>query len=275
MVLALDIGGTHIRSAIVEGAKVNDFRKVRTPKEKKEILKLIDEIIESHGKQKVICVAIAGVLRDGKIVHALNTDINHVALLSNLKKRFGAQILIENDANCAGLAELTYGAGKGKKNFVLLTLGTGIGGAIVIDGKLRLGRGGAGEVGSMIMQDEKIFENLASGSTSARLALEKGLGKIDGYELERRASKGDARALKIYAEIGNYLGIGLANIAYVVDPEMFIIGGGFGKVKHIYAPMKKSLEKHYDLRPMPKIVKAKFGDDAGLIGAGLLAKRNL
>ena len=272
MTLSLDIGGTNIRSAIVNKTKLADYRKTPTPKKKQDILKKIIEIISQYKKQ-TICIAVAGFERNGVIQHSLNTDINGVALSSLLRKKFKVPVFIENDANCAGLAELHYGAGKNLNNFVLLTLGTGIGGAVIINKKLYRGNGGAGEIGSIYLKDKTIFEHLASGDASVALAHKQGFKNITSLELEHLANKGNKKAKEVYNKIGENLGIGLANISYILDPDAILLGGGFSRVKHIYAPAQKALNKFYNITPKPKLLKARFGDDAGLIGAALLSKK--
>ena len=273
MILSLDIGGTNIRSAIVTKTKLSEYKKIKTPKRKKQIIKLIKEIIESYKKPDKICISLAGIIRNKKIQHALNTNINELNLSKILKEKFRIPIYLDNDANCAGLAELSYGTGKNLNNFILLTLGTGIGGAIIINKKLYRGNGAAGEIGSMIIQDKKIFEDFASGNASIELAKKIGL-KTTSSEIELKADKGDKKALAVYQQIGEFLGIGLANLAHIFDPDAIILGGGFSRVKHIHSPAKKTFEKLYDIPPKPKILKTKFGDDAGLIGAALLPKQN-
>ncbi|MFH1290053.1 MAG: ROK family protein, partial [Nanoarchaeota archaeon] len=231
------------------------------------------DVVGEYGKVDAICVSTAGFLRDGKIVNSLNNDLDGVRLLSVLKKKFKTRVFVENDASCAALAELHYGAGKGKKNFVLLTLGSGIGGGVIVDGRLLRGRGGAAEVGSMHVDGEKyIWEELASGHASVRIAREIGLKGINSLELEKRANKGDKKAKKVYDIVGKNIGMGISNLAYIFDPELIIVGGGFSRVKYIYPSMHATFNKLYKLNPKPKIVKARFGDDAGLVGASLLVK---
>ncbi len=296
MVLALDIGGSNIRIAEVNGVHLANKKMMKTPKTKKQILESVIDLISSYKNKEIICIATAGFERDGKIIHALNMDFNDIALKGILQKKFNAKVYVENDANCAGLAELHHGVGRGKNNFVLLTLGTGIGGAVIIDKELYRGNGGAGEIGSMIMSRcfsnnslhlehpkvhtkrkdflicHDIFEHLASGSASVKIAHESGLKNITSLELEERANKKDKMALKVYERVGYYLGVGLANLSYAFDPDILVLGGGFSRVKHIYPNATKTLHLLYNIDPKPKIVKARFGDDAGLIGAALLAK---
>lgn len=274
MVLCLDIGGTNIRSGIVDGVKIRGYKKVKTPSKQKETLKKLFEIVESYPKQKAICVSTAGFERNGVIVNSPNNDMEGAPLTKLFKKRFkNSKIFVRNDAKCAALAELHYGVGRGKRNFILLTLGSGIGGGAIIDGKLYLGEGGAPEPGSgMIIDHEEIFEHLGSGKASVRFAHEMGFKRINSFELEEKANKGNKKAKEVYDKVGYYLGLGIANLVYLFDPELVVIGGGFSRVKHIYPSMEKTFNKLYELNPKPKIVKARFGDDAGLIGAGLLTK---
>ncbi len=272
MTLCLDIGGTNIRSALVSGPKISDYKKTPTPNKKKIILQKINEVISGYPKQKSICISVAGFERNGKIQHSLNTDINDVPLSALLRKKFKVPVFLDNDANCAGLAELHYGSGKGLTNFVLLTLGTGIGGAIIINKKLFRGNGAAGEVGNMFLENNTIFEHLASGTASVNLAHKSGFPNISSLDLEHKADAGNKKAIGIYKKVGEYLGTGMANFAYIFDPDAIILGGGFTRVKHIHEPAQKTLEKLYTISPKPKILKAKFGDDAGLIGAATLSK---
>ena len=271
MTLALDIGATNIRIAEVNGTTIRRKQKVKHAAKKSDILNLILKLISEYEKPKSICVATAGFEKSGKIQGALNMDFNDVPLRKILEKKFRVPVHIQNDARCAGLAELYYGSGKKAKNFVLLTLGTGIGGAIIIDRKLYLGNGTAGEVGSMIFDDD-LFEHLASGSAATNFAKKEGLKIKNSYELEKLAQKNNRKAIAIYEKVGKYLGKGIVNLSYALSPEMFIIGGGFSEVEYIFPSARKFFSENYKIDPKPKIVKAKFGDDAGLIGAGLLEK---
>src|SRR3989344_4937130 len=169
MILALDIGGSNIRSANVSGTKISNYRKTPTPKRKKEILEEIFKIVESHARPSSIKISTAGFERDGIMQQSLKADINGIPLSKILERKFRVPVYLENDANCAALAEFHYGAGRGKKNFILLTLGTGIGGGAILDGKLYRGRGGAIEPGSMIIDKGIIFEELASGDASVEI----------------------------------------------------------------------------------------------------------
>jgi predicted NBD/HSP70 family sugar kinase len=271
MTLALDIGGTNIRIAEVSKTKIKNYKKVKTPKKRKEFLSTITELISQFPKQKTICICLPGFERDGKTYNNMDADFNNIPLRKILKQKFKSKVYIENDADCAGLAELHHGFGKPHKDFVLLTLGTGIGGAIIINKKLYKGSGLAGEIDGMCINKEN-FEDLASGDASLEIAKKHGFKNISSLKLEELANKGNKKAKAVYKKVGNSLGIGLANLTFILSPEVFILGGGFSRVKHIYPQMNKTFKEKYWLSPKPKIIKAKFGDDAGLIGAALLPK---
>jgi predicted NBD/HSP70 family sugar kinase len=268
MILALDIGATNIRIAEVAGTKIKEKKVFPTPKISSEIVAKIIELINSYNRPSKICIAIAGFEADGKIQGALNMDINGFPLRKTLSKKLKLPIFIENDTRCAALAELKFGAGKQFKNFVMLTLGTGIGSAIILNREIYLGSGSAGEVCSMFMEKGKIFESLASGTAAHEFAKEAGL-EMSGPELYQLANERNKKALEVYKKVGHNLGIGLANLSFILAPEAFVIGGGFSNVKHIFPEAEKTLRELYTYS-QPKIVKAKFANDAGLIGAALL-----
>ena len=270
MTLVFDIGGTNIRAALVSKTKIENRLQVPTPKARKELIEKIIDIVSKFPKQKTINFSVPGFEYKGKIQNSPNLDIEKMPLRKILEQKLRTKINLENDAKCAGLAELHFGEGKNLTNFVFLTLGTGIGGAIIINKKLYKGFGGAGEVGEMIINREKRLEHLASGTAVKTISKEFGFREISNSELKNLASRGNQKALAIYKKIGHYLGIGFSNIAYILSPEAIILGGGFSSVKYIYPEAKNSFNKHFKTEPKPKILKSKFGDDAGLIGAALL-----
>lgn len=274
MYLCLDIGGSKIRIAEVSGTIVKNKTRTKTPKTKKEILQILFDLIENYMKNKkpeAICIGIAGMQKDGFVILTPNLNLSKTPLKKIIQNKFKIKTYVENDAHCAGLAEQFYGKGKGKKNFILLTLGTGIGGALFLEGKLYRGAGIGTEPGHTILCNDE-FEHLASGKASERLAKKYGFKNISIYKVQELAKKGNKRALVVYNEIGKNLGIGLLNISYLIDPEIIILGGGFSKVKLYWPTMFKTLHEKDLLKRKIPVVEAKFGDDAGLIGAGLLPK---
>lgn len=269
MNLCLDIGGTNIRIAEVSGTKISNKKVAQNPNQTEKTLKTIIDLISQYKKPSQICISVAGFEQDGKIQGSPNTSLNGVKLKSAIQNKFRAKVYIQNDARCATLAEMKFGAGKNLNNFVLLTLGTGIGGGIVINKKLYLGEGIAGEICNQIIENGKTFEQLASGSAAINFANDKGLRNISGAELNELANQKNKIALEVYEEVGYYLGIGISNLAFILSPQAFIFGGGFSEVKHIFPKAEKVLKERYPFKKI-KILKAKFSQDGGLIGANSL-----
>lgn len=219
-----------------------------------------------------------------------------------LAEAAGLAVLVENDVNCAVWAEMMLGAGIGESNVVMLAVGTGLGGGIVIDGDLYRGsRGFAGEFGHMTVVGEGgpqcacgrtgCLESVASGTALGRLARER-IGeqpgsvilelaggdpdKITGELVGEAAAAQDPFALRLFEEVATYLGIGIASVALAFDPDVVIIGGGVADIGEILlGPARAELERRFEGQaPPPKVVPAALGNDAGMIGAALLARQN-
>ena len=217
--------------------------------------------------------------------------------------RTGLHVVVENDANAGGWAEWRFGAVQGEPDVVLVTLGTGIGGAIVIDGKPYRGRFGlAGEFGHMQVVPDGLscdcgnqgcWEQYASGrvlTARGRAAAETGtaLGRrlldaaggsvhgIQGSHVSEAARKGDEEATGWIADVGDWLGVGLANLAAALDPGVFVIGGGLSDAGELLlGPARAAFSRSLTgrgYRPEASIVAAGLGPDAGLIGAADLAR---
>ena len=219
-----------------------------------------------------------------------------VPLAEIIEKEFGIQTRVDNDVRCAALGELKYGAGIGCQNLVCITVGTGIGSGLIINGKLVRGASNAaGELGHIKLQmnggpmcgcgDTGCLEALASGPAIVALAedyikggkstkyRELGSTEITPYIVAEAAKQGDVVAQRIFTIMGEYIGTGLASVVNLLNPEKIIIGGGVADAGEIlFAPLKEALLK----RAMPisgaavEIVPAKLGNTAGVIGASLL-----
>lgn len=270
MNLALDIGATNIRIAEVSGKKIKNRQEIKTPETKSGIQKALFSLISSYPKPDNICIGVAAFTKNGKTYGTPNMDFNHVDIPKLLKK-YKVPVYVDNDANCAGLAEKYFGHGKKRKNFLVLTLGTGIGGAIFLNGKLYHGSGFAGEPGQTLIYNQRL-ETLASGPASLEIAKKYGFEKITSLELEKEANEGNLKARNVYREIGHYIGTSILNFSYILDPEIIILGGGFAKVKHIYPEIFRILEEEDMIPRKLRVVHAKLSDDAGLIGAALLPR---
>ena len=163
-VIAVDLGGTNLRVGIVKGKRIIKYRKESTPKTQKELLKLLVSMISESFTEDIkgIGVSSAGPLLNGVIKNPPNLALKNFDLKRFLEKKFRKKTIIENDANCAALAELKFGQGRKRSNFIVLTIGTGIGGGVIIDKKLYKGEGYGGELGQIILDKGINFENLAA-----------------------------------------------------------------------------------------------------------------
>lgn len=305
--IGIDLGGTKIAGAIV-AADGDVLAKTRIPTETVNettlisgISKIASELRASAPSASRIGLAAAGLIdpRAGVIVTSPNLPTRNLGIASVIEARVGLPVLLDNDANAAAFAEATIGAGVGARSVVTITIGTGIGGGIVIGGKLIRGaRGFAGEIGHVVIDRNGplcacgtagCLEAYASGTAIARAASER-LGSPDGSALRERigsakvtaadvggmAREGDPFCLEIMQEAGIALGRGLANIANLLDPDRFVIGGGAGTglSELLITPAKEEQARCVlgaGQRPVPDVVLAALGPDAGMIGAALLA----
>jgi glucokinase len=202
----------------------------------------------------------------------------NIPLADWLEAKIGKPTIIENDANCAGVAEAWLGAGRQFHNFILLTLGTGVGGAIILNGNLFVGhQGAAGELGLITLQaDGPMCKSGNQGSLEQYTSV-KAIRRLTGkepVELGMLAQSGDVNALAFWAEYGRYVGIGLTSLIYVLTPEAVIIGGGISASFEFFLPAVKA---EIAQRVMPtsraglQILPAQLGNSAGMVGAAKLA----
>ncbi|BAZ52128.1 ROK family protein [Nostoc sp. NIES-4103] len=201
-----------------------------------------------------------------------------VPLADWLEAKTGKPTIVANDANCAGLGEAWLGAGRRFQNFILLTLGTGVGGAIILDGKLFTGhQGAAGELGLISFNPDGPMCNSGNQGSleqyASVIAIRRRTGK-EPAELGALAEARDAKALTFWQEYGKDLGIGLTSLIYVLTPEAIVIGGGVSASFKFFLPaMKAEIEKRVMLtsRLGLQILPAELGNTAGMVGAAKLA----
>ncbi len=296
LIVGVDLGGSKIEAALFRNWEI--VKKVRkridVSKGKdsviETILKTIEDVVSGVDKKDVIGIGIgvpgAVCHKEGSVLLDLKVPGLKgwgVPLKRIIEKKFGIKTFVENDANVFALAESRFGAGKGFNNIILLTLGTGLGGGIIINKRLYVGSDSAAEMGHMVIVKDGIKCNCGNsgclqGYVSIR-AVERLAKKYFGKRMNprdvfKRARSGDKKAVRIYKEVGEYLGIGLANIANIFDPEIIIIGGGIAKAgRFILEPAKKKMKEClFSPRSKVRIVSAKLGSDAGTLGAALLVK---
>lgn len=289
-IIALDVGGSKIFSGIVAGNKMSKTNKIHSGAhdgKDRLVANIIDAItaLKPDGAAK-ICVAIAGQLDTERkiLVQSPNFHDNtkHLPLKLLLQKKFKRPIFLENDANCFTLGEALLGAGKGKKNVIGLTLGTGIGGGIVVDKKLILGsNGSSGEFGHTIIvpngepcscRGRGHFESYVGGraiSAAYKKLTDRDLFFSDIFD---RSIKNDLNAKKVIAEAQQYLAALFVNIMHSLNPEVIVVGGGLGAYESFWRPAAMQALNQVFLPALreTQIMPAKLGDNAALLGASLL-----
>ncbi len=203
---------------------------------------------------------------------------HNVPLADWLEAKTGLPTILANDANCAGLGEAWLGAGRHFKNLILLTLGTGVGGAVILDGKLFAGHlGAAGELGLIAINPDGPECNSGNRGSLEQYVSVQGIRRETGLEpleLANLAKSGDAKALEYWQSYGRYLGIGLASIIYILTPEAIIIGGGISAGAEFFLP---TVRAEIERRVLPssredlQLLVAQLGNQAGMVGAAKLA----
>jgi glucokinase len=300
--IGIDLGGTKMSAGLVDESgtvveKVVVARPIDQPGMEAGPVELADKLMESD--VAAIGLGAAGLVTrpDGVMVWGPNVVGSEVPFKALLMKQFGLPAVVDNDANLAALAESRLGAARAYRHVLLVTLGTGIGGGIVADGRIYRGRSFAGEVGHMLIDvggplctcgQRGCWETFASGRRLDQLArdvaaadpvgLTARLARDEpavGSHLTEAALRGDAVAVQAVAEMGSWLGVGLASLVVVLDPEIIVVGGGAARAGDILLEparrsMMEALEGSAFRLPTP-IVAAGLGEDAGLIGAGLAA----
>lgn len=280
-IIGVDIGGTTIKAGVVSKSKVIKKTKLKTEDNKGKAI-VINNIISSIERLMdknvaAICIGCPGPLnyKTGLIGKTPNLPLGGVNLKKIIKKKFKKKVYIDNDANCFALAEAVLGAGKKYKNVVGLTIGTGLGSGLVINKKVYHGKCFATEIGHMTINfngpksrcgNDGCLESYVS--IRGILSIAKRLNVKSVEELSNLASLGNKRALAVWKETGSYLGIGIANVINILNPEIIIIGGQIAKAWPYFNKKMKEIVKKRALFSC-KIVKSEL-KDAGILGAALL-----
>ena len=285
--MVFDIGGTYIKYAVMdETAKKLKSGKLMTPKDGLEIfLQTLQRIVEQYSDDfdlQGIAVSSPGSVdvKTGFIGGASAIPYIHgVNMTGLIKERTGLQTAIENDANCAALAEGWLGAAKGSDYYICIVIGTGIGGSIVLNQSILRGATlHGGEFGYMIMGApfQEPLQGTWSLVASTHALVEEvkkgkllGKGKLDGEEVFRLAEEGDSITQECLTEFYKRLAIGIYNLKYALDPEKILIGGGISRQQDVIAGINRELKGlRNDISTLHIEVEAcQFGNDANLIGA--------
>ncbi|MEU9077342.1 ROK family glucokinase [Kitasatospora sp. NPDC048538] len=311
--IGVDIGGTKVVAGVVDG-EGNVLEKLRTdtpdksksPKVVEDVI--VDLVLELADRHDVHAVGIGAAgwvdAERSTVLFAPHLNWRGEPLQQALSERLRFPVIVENDANAAAWAEWRFGAGRGEDHMVMLTLGTGIGGAVVRDGYVDRGKYGlAGEFGHMQVLpgghrcpcgNRGCWEQYSSGNALVRDARElvaeespvvqpllaRAGGAVEGITgplVTEAARAGDPTATELLYEVGTWLGVGIANLAAALDPGRFVIGGGVSEAGDLLlGPARDTFRRTLTgrgFRPEAAIVHAALGNEAGLVGAADLARQ--
>lgn len=310
LTIGIDIGGTKIAAGVVDSNGVLVARR-QIPTEAGNpvqvvagITKVATEMRAAAPGASAVGVGAAGIIdvERGVVLGAPNIAWQNVHLRAMLEERLKLPVFVDNDANAAAWGEALYGAGKGAGDQVMVTVGTGIGGGLVINGAIYRGAHGFGaEVGHMIIEGDGppcacgargCFEAMASGTAIGRIARERAsdpaagtlidlaggeVAAITGELVGHAAVDGDPFARSVLEEAGGWLGVGLASLVNLLDPDIIVVGGGAaaGTGDLLIEPARRRMGEliiAHGARRAPPVVGAALGADAGVVGAAALAR---
>jgi glucokinase len=299
IVIGIDLGGTNMRAAAVDSTgRIIEHRSVDTPVGRgseafvSSLAEMIDEVSE---KQKIECVGVAV----ANAVHVFENrlslspnipDLNNFDLAGALREETGLEVYLDNDATAAAVAEHWLGAGRGTDHMICITLGTGVGGGIIVDNKPLYGADGtAGEVGHVCLDrngppcgcgSNGCLEQYSSGTAIVRMTKEllprfpesvlHSKLEFSAKDVYDAAIEGDAASVEAYAQAGRYLGTAIAGLANIFNPNMVVLSGGVAAAWELFiGPTREELKKRAFQQPAErvKIVRGTLGDDAGVLGA--------
>jgi glucokinase len=308
--IGVDLGGTKMLVGVLAGTEpLYEQREVSTGQTEDELVELLVREIEEAREARPEAAAVglgvpATIDHDrGIAVAAVNLPLSNLPLRDLVSERVGLPVFVDNDANVAALAEYLYGAAQGRPNTVMLTVGTGIGGGLILGGEIYRGATGAGaELGHVVIQadgppcqgncpNHGCVEALASGTAlgregraAAESAPDSVLGKmladgeeVDGKAVTEAAIAGDETAVGVFELIGSRLGVACSSFANVFQPDAIVVGGGVIAAGDLLLEPARREVRERSLTPMNEtpIVEATLGNDAGMIGAAALARSEL
>jgi glucokinase len=308
--IGVDLGGTKMLVGVLSGTeRLYESREASTGQSEDELVEmLVREVIEARDARPDVAAVGLGIPATidherGVAVAAVNLPLSDVPLRDVVSERVGLPVFVDNDATVAALAEYLFGAARGKPDTVMLTVGTGIGGGLVLGGEIYRGSTGAGaELGHTVIQadgppcqgncpNHGCVEALASGTAlgregraAAESAPDSALGKVlaaggevDGRAVTEAAMAGDELAIGVFDLIGGRLGVACATFANIFQPDAIVVGGGvIAAGDLLLEPARRELRRRA-LNPMNRtpILEATLGNDAGMIGAAAMARNEL
>jgi glucokinase len=299
--IGIDVGGTKCLGVVLDGDHVVAEVRHPTPRSTMGIIDTLASIVRELGDLSDVGVGVPGlVTREGVIRASPNlTDVADFDVAGLLSARLGRAVAVDNDATCAAVAEWRAGAARGHRDAVVVTLGTGIGGGLIVDDRVVRGANGfAGEVGHMVVDPNGpscpcgrrgCWERFASGTAlgamgravvrggglAAIATLVDDVADLRGEQICELAARGDTEAVGIIDEFAHWVALGLVGLANILDPSCIVIGGGLTASREV---LMEPVRRHFaallyspELRPHPRLEVARFGEVAGAVGAASLA----
>jgi glucokinase len=308
--IGVDLGGTKVQVGVLAGVETLwESREGSREQDQDELVELlVREILaarEARPNAAAVGLGIPATINQerGEAVAAVNLPLVELPIRELISERVGIPVFLDNDGNVAALAEFQYGAARGKPTMVMLTIGTGIGGGLILGGEIFRGATGAGaELGHVVIQadgppcqgncpNHGCVESLASGTAlgregraAAESAPDSAIGKllaegkdVDGLAVTLAALAGDEASIGVFDLIGSRLGVACASFANIFEPEAIVIGGGVIAAGDLLLDPARKEVRERALRPMNEtpILEATLGNDAGMIGAAALARTEL
>ena len=308
--IGIDVGGTNLKAGLVrEDGQILAVERTPLAFENPEqfartLAQLGQSVLHQAGipASDVVSagIGIPGAVAGGDILYTCNIPLRDVPLSRLFRQHLDVPVLLENDANCAAVGEWLCGAGRGTQQFIVVTLGTGVGGGLLLNGKLYSGSGMVGEVGHMVIQHggapcncgrRGCWEAYASATGLIRMTREAmeahpesllhtvaaQSGCVEGRTAFDAAVQGDETALALCRDYVSYLAAGVTNLINILQPEAVAIGGGVAAAPDglLLTPLREIVERECYPRhtgQIPRIVRAELGNDAGIIGAALLKR---
>ena len=308
--IGIDVGGTNLKAGLVrEDGQILAVERTPLAFENPEqfartLAQLGQSVLRQAGvpASEVVSagIGIPGAVAGGDILYTCNIPLRDVPLSRLFRQYLDVPVLLENDANCAAVGEWLCGAGRGTQQFIVVTLGTGVGGGLILTGKLYSGSGMVGEVGHMVIQHggapcncgrRGCWEAYASATGLIRMTREameahpESLlhtvaaqnGCVEGRTAFDAAVQGDETALGLCRDYVSYLAAGVTNLINILQPEAVAIGGGVAAApdRLLLTPLREIVERECYPRhtgQLPRVVRAELGNDAGIIGAALLKR---
>jgi glucokinase len=291
--IGVDLGGTKILAGVVarDGTVLRRHERETPHDSQDSVVHELEAAVTELLSDEIAAVGFGAPSpidqRRGVVVECVNLPLKDFALRDWMSGRLGLPVGLDNDANAASIGEWRAGAGRGVQNLVMLTLGTGLGGGVIANGRPFRGSTGAGaELGHVVVvhdgrpcqgtcRGRGHLEPYVTGLAATAAAREAFGPAADAHRLVRLANEGDSTARGILAELGGYLGSGMGSFANIFEPELIVIGGGFGIAawEHVM-PRAEEVMRREALRPMRdtvRVVRGELGTAAGLIGAGFVA----